>query len=260
MTKEKVRTSEQTKHEVRENLPNSISVKKKLIPSRRVTLKLYKKTITEELTKSRNASLLIANTLYKVKEENLYIEDNCINIYEFAEKNFKIARGTCSNLINICKRFEELGENGMWTLLPQYEGFNCSQLMAMVSIKDKNLLEEIKPSMTVREIKEAWQRVKKASKQPKPAPSEITTEVAIPGSKIMNSEKLPYSTLNGEYLVAEADDEHEINSKLRMELLDKLTDFKNVNPGIPVHIHISMVWDVPASHMEVQEGKQPETK
>ena len=237
----------------------AIAVSLELDPA--VQVEEIKNSISRELKKAGAAFFKVACLLHKVYKKKLFVEDGCHSIYEFASKNFKISRGTCNNYINICERFGEFSEDGTCkSLIPKYKNFSTSQLISMVSIRDHDLLETISPDMTVKEIRSTWRDFKQHEKQKEPVPDNLETVVNLANSKIMNSEKLPYSTLNGEYLIAEADDACEINSKLRMELLDKLTDFKNVNPGIPVHIHISMVWDVPASHMEVQEGKQPETK
>lgn len=110
--------------------------------------------IHKEITGVESSYLKIALELYKIRQKRLYQIDNYANVYDMAYDKFMLSRGTCCNYINICEKFGIIDEaTGECTgLLPEYEDFSSSKLVAMLQLP-KELCKEITPNMSVREIR-----------------------------------------------------------------------------------------------------------
>ncbi len=110
--------------------------------------------IQAEIGSVESAYLTIAMELYTIREKQLYQIDNYPNVYDMAYDKFSLSRATCNNYINICKNFGKIDEvkKECSGLLPEYEKFSSSKLVAMLNIPDE-LRKEITPDMSVREIK-----------------------------------------------------------------------------------------------------------
>lgn len=117
------------------------------------------KSISSELSKVEKSYLNIAFKLYAVYEKKLYAIENYQTIYDFAKHTFSLARGTCSNYINIVQQFGEytVANGNVLTytgkLDPKYEKFSSSKLIAMLGLPE-HVLSTISPDMTVAQIKE----------------------------------------------------------------------------------------------------------
>lgn len=126
--------------------------KKGLAEDKRLLSK-YKKQITEAYKKMEGCYLSTAYALHNIYKNQLYKLEGYKNIYDFAKENYNIARGTCSNFINICEKFGLPNENGNITgLAPQYEGYGVSQLAVMLTFPAP-LLDMCKKEMSVRDLK-----------------------------------------------------------------------------------------------------------
>lgn len=91
------------------------------------------------------------------------------NIYDYANREFGIARGTCNGFMNVCRKFTENTINpddGLVHLLPEFEGFGMSQLLVMLPFEDSELREclqlgVINNTMSVRTLKNELAGIKK---------------------------------------------------------------------------------------------------
>lgn len=113
------------------------------------------KQIKTELGKVEGAFSKIAFNLYWVRENDAHKVLGYKNIYDFAKKEFGIARGTCCNFISIVDRFakrvdgqvvEEIDEN--------YKHFKSSQLILMLGLDDDEI-KTLDCEMSVRDMKKA---------------------------------------------------------------------------------------------------------
>ena len=91
-----------------------------------------------------------------------------IDFYEFCEKNFSLDKAAVSRCINVWKQFC-LVQNGSSKMFldSRYEKYNYSQLCEMLPLSDKQR-REIKPDMTVKEIREKkrqWKEEKSKAKK-----------------------------------------------------------------------------------------------
>lgn len=116
----------------------------------------FKKQIDKAYDSAEKSYLEIAFALHSIYNEKLYRLDNFKNIYEFAQANYNIKKTSCNNFINICDVFGLPNENGRVTALKEeYKEFTSSKLMVMLAFKDAPvLLEQCKPDMSVRKLKE----------------------------------------------------------------------------------------------------------
>lgn len=115
--------------------------------------KRFKCQIDKAYQSMENSYLQTAFALHAIYKNKLYRLDNFKNIYDFAKENYSIARGTCSNFINICEKFGVLNENGnIMELSPTYAQYSVSQLAVMLAFPQE-LLNKCDKSKSVRELK-----------------------------------------------------------------------------------------------------------
>lgn len=114
----------------------------------------YKNKIRVEYGKVEKSFLNIAISLHWIYDNAGYKPLGYDNIYDFAKKEFDIARGTCCNFINLVERFGARDELGNFTgeLAPEYEAYSSSKLILMLNLKDEEI-EKLSPTMSVREMK-----------------------------------------------------------------------------------------------------------
>lgn len=110
--------------------------------------------IMHEINSVESSYLTIAMELYTIYKKKLYQIDNYPNIYDMAYDKFSLGRATCNNYINICEKYGVIDEAAQTCkgLLPEYEKFSSSKLVAMLGMPEK-LQKEIRPEMSVREIR-----------------------------------------------------------------------------------------------------------
>lgn len=97
--------------------------------------------------------LNMAFHLYPIYKKELYKIDGHTNIYDFAEENFELSRGTCCEFINICEKLCMKSRDGRITgLKEKYKGYSISKLRILTTINSKER-KHFSPDMTVREMK-----------------------------------------------------------------------------------------------------------
>ena len=164
------------------NKSQTTAIEKKLAERKR-HLDLKAKTIRKEMANVEKAFIRIGYELHELSciyNADAFKEIGYTNIYDYANKEFNIARGTCSDFINVIEQFGKRDENGM--LLPElddkYKNFSSSKLSVMITMND-NELEQVKEDMTVKAIKalkKGAKSEKTADKAPEEAPDDIVIE------------------------------------------------------------------------------------
>ena len=124
-------------------------------------------TIRKEMTNIEKSFLKIGHALYMIStiyNSKSFKTIGYKDIYDYAQKEFNIARGTCSDFMNIIEQFAKRDEHG--NILPEldekYKAFSSSKLSVMVSMSDDEL-EKVNENMTVRAIKDLKKKAKEQS-------------------------------------------------------------------------------------------------
>ena len=158
-----------------------ISETDKIIASQKKFLETKTKAIRKEMGNVEKAFIRIGYELHEVStvyNANTFKVLGYKDIYDYANKEFNIARGTCSDFINVIEQFGKRDENGK--LLPElddkYKDFSSSKLSVMITMGDDEL-KQVKSDMTVKAIK----ALKKSSKSDNTTSneSEETTDDSI---------------------------------------------------------------------------------
>ena len=121
-----------------------------------------KNIIKEKMLASAENFVAIGFYLKQIKEKEQYKEDGYDSIWSCAYAEFQLSQSAASRYINICKKFSVDGNSPM--LDEQYKSFSRSQLQEMLTIKDEKVLENLKPEMTTKEIREQGTAVKQSKK------------------------------------------------------------------------------------------------
>lgn len=115
----------------------------------------------------------IAGALYAIQVKKLYEIESYKNIYEYAEQTHGISRGTCSDAINVFKRFGD--KDNKTELLPEWQAYAFRALIMMKNVTDDTLARlEITPILTSKEIK---QRIRDYTDFAEMLPNDWTLEV-----------------------------------------------------------------------------------
>lgn len=114
------------------------------------------KTIRTELKKVESSFSKIAFNLHWMYENEGFKSLGYKNIYDFANIEFGIARGTCSNFINVVERFAKRIDGEIVEEIDDiYKDFKSSQLILMLDLTDETIENSLTPEMSVREMKKA---------------------------------------------------------------------------------------------------------
>jgi hypothetical protein len=151
-----------------------------------ITYSELKDIILESIANMTREFVAVGYYLKYVRDHEMYLADGYASIWEFAEDLYGIQRSTCSRWMAINDRFSVQGNSPV--LDERYRQYGKSQLQEMLYLDDKQI-EEVKPEMTVKEIREI--------RKPEPVPEvvevpeikELDTEEQIPGQ--MNVEDYP---------------------------------------------------------------------
>lgn len=105
------------------------------------------------------------------------------DIYDYAQKEFNIARGTCSDFINIIEHFAKRDEHGH--ILPEldekYKAFSSSKLSVMITMSD-DALNRVQEYMTVKDLKilkKGYEPSTKPDKTADKASEEVPDDIVI---------------------------------------------------------------------------------
>lgn len=111
------------------------------------------KVIKTELGKVENSFSKIAFNLHWIYENGTYKALGYKNVYNFAKVEFGIARGTCSNFINVVDRFAKRVDGKIVEQIDdRYKEFKSSQLILMLDLTDADI-EQLDADMSVRDMK-----------------------------------------------------------------------------------------------------------
>lgn len=125
--------------------------------------KKHTKKIINELSKAEKAftqvsceiAWLYDNDRYKALEPNMSFE-------QFAEKHFGFKKTQAYCLLKLVERFGNRGKDGDYIIDDKYKKYGHTKLINMVNLSDKQIDENIKPTMTVADIKKAVKKLTKA--------------------------------------------------------------------------------------------------
>lgn len=123
--------------------------------------------IYRQYNKAENAFLQIACELHYLQDDNRYryasalSNDNDISFVEFSEKMFGFKKSQTYALIGIVDRFGIVNKNGTYAIADIYKEYGQTQLVNMVGLSDTQIAENIKPDMTVAEIKGVVKQITK---------------------------------------------------------------------------------------------------
>ncbi len=110
------------------------------------------KDILREKMDNLKMSFIAAGYYLKyIRDHELFREDGYESIWEFAEDNYGIKKSTASRWMSMNDKFSKDGNSPV--LAAEFRGFEKSQLQEMLYLDDKQL-QEVKPGMTVKEIRE----------------------------------------------------------------------------------------------------------
>lgn len=196
------------------------------------------KEIKKGLRSVKTAALKIGYALYKIDVDGLYKYEGYRSISHFAEERYQLSRTSTSIYLNIYKKFgiTKQKNSGTPVLQDKYNEFSYSQLAEMVSIKDDSLLDEIKPDMSVRQIKEK----KKAAQQKDMEILESEEVISEDGSSVYKT--VPLSDEHGDEKILELDSLDFMTEEKKRILKEALTNFKTENPGLKPKITLHLVW------------------
>lgn len=151
-----------------------------------ITYPELKDIILESIANMTREFVAVGYYLKYVRDHEMYLADGYASIWEFAEDLYGIQRSTCSRWMAINDRFSVQGNSPV--LDKRYRQYGKSQLQEMLYLDDKQI-EEVKPDMTVKDIRE----IRKPESVPEvvevPEIKEPDTEEQIPGQ--MNVEDYP---------------------------------------------------------------------
>ena len=127
-----------------------------------ITYPELKDIILESIANMTREFVAVGYYLKYVRDHEMYLADGYASIWEFAEDLYGIQRSTCSRWMAINDRFSVQGNSPV--LDDRYRQYGKSQLQEMLYLDDKQI-EEVKPEMTVKEIREI--------RKPEPVPEVV---------------------------------------------------------------------------------------
>lgn len=107
------------------------------------------------------AAIEIGFWLKQIRDRKLYKQAGCRDVYEYARKQYGYDKSVASRHMSRNDRFSEGGNSP--ELAEKYRGYGKSQLQEMISMTEEQL-EQAKPEMTVREMKDLKKKSEKAAK------------------------------------------------------------------------------------------------
>lgn len=131
--------------------------------------------IKEESVKIQKSFVKIGWYLKHIQENELYREDGYANINECAAAQFGYSQSTVSRFIGICEKFSK--DHDSPELDERYSGFDKSQMIEMLPM-DQEQLEQVKPEMTVKQIREIKEKTRKKN-EPDDGEIKIKSDVVV---------------------------------------------------------------------------------
>lgn len=110
--------------------------------------------VREDIQNIKASFIKLGFHLWEFKRCEAYRIYGYDDFYEFCDKNFHLSSSTVRRHIQLYERFGEHGDNQCkMNIACKYENYSYSQLCEMLPLEDKEL-KNIKPEMTVKEIRE----------------------------------------------------------------------------------------------------------
>lgn len=160
--------------------------------------------IKEESVKIQKSFVKIGWYLKHIQDNELYREDGYANINECAVEQFGYSQSTVSRFIGICEKFSK--NHNSPELDEKYSGFDKSQMIEMLPMSQEQL-EEVKPEMTVRQIRDIKESGKPKEKKIRKAEEE--EEKDVPGQTSIEEDFPEYLPEHEEQVERDPDEENE---------------------------------------------------
>lgn len=119
------------------------------------------KVIKTELQKAETSFMRVAFNLKWFKDKKAYLTMGYETIDQLALKEFGIKKATTYNFLKVVERFGLLQLDGNITeLQDDYKKYTSTKLITMASLTDNEIKDNIKPDMSVAQIKKVAKRIK----------------------------------------------------------------------------------------------------
>lgn len=120
--------------------------------------------VNSEYKKAEKAFINVACEMRFLYENDNYLFSSKANpnmsFEEFASENFGFKKTQSYALIGIVDRFGVRNDDGTFSIAPKYKDFGQTQLVQIASLTDKQIEENIKPSMKIADIKKIVKQLK----------------------------------------------------------------------------------------------------
>ena len=136
----------------------------------------YKKTLDTEIKANAEGFVRIGYLLKVARDTDILRESGYDSLTDFAHAEYGITKDIVSRYIAINDRYSENGYSDRLQL--KYEGYGVAKLAEMLTLPDE-VIEEINPSLTKREIQEIKKEI---AEEEKITPIEVAIEAAAPAA------------------------------------------------------------------------------
>ena len=133
----------------------------------KVTFQSVCQLIQEKQLNMAENYVAIGYYLRKAREAELYKDGGYASIHEMASSEFGMARQTAEHCMRINEKFSEGGDSP--ALEESFREYGKSQLQEMLYLTDEQL-EDVRPDMTVKDIRNIRKPVEKKAEEPEPKP------------------------------------------------------------------------------------------
>lgn len=120
--------------------------------------------VNSEYKKAEKAFINVACEMRFLYENDNYLFSSKANptmsFEEFASENFGFKKTQSYALIGIVDRFGIRNDDGTFSIAPKFKEFGQTQLVQIASLTDKQIEENIKPSMKIADIKKIVKQLK----------------------------------------------------------------------------------------------------
>lgn len=188
--------------------------------------------IKEESVKMQKSFVKIGWYLKHIQDNELYREDGYANINECAAEQFGYSQSTVSRFIGICEKFSK--NHNSPELDEKYLGFDKSQMIEMLPMSQEQL-EEVKPEMTVRQIRDIKESGKPKEKKIRKAEEE--EEKDVPGQTSIEEDFPEYLPEHEEQVERDSVEENEsVEDSIVDGVYKEIEPFpqKDTQPELPV--------------------------
>lgn len=123
--------------------------------------------IVKDIKNLKDGYIKLGFHLHEFKEYKYYEDFGYETFESFCEANFALDKSEISRCMNVWWKFCDIDKNShsrkMW-IDEKYEAYNYSQLVEMLPL-DNVMCDQVKPDMTVKEIRECKKQIKEQKKE-----------------------------------------------------------------------------------------------